>query len=65
MTNPATTRDFQPGDMVWIGTVGKVVDDPDTPQGAVAVTYGDADTQVWYVSPQRLELIERAEEVAP
>jgi hypothetical protein len=56
--------EFQPGDTVWIGTVGTVVDDPDTPQGTVAITYGDSPT-VWYVSPRRLELIERAEGVAP
>lgn len=55
--------DFAPGDRIFIGISGTVVDDPDTPPGTVAVNYGDS-PQVWYVSPGRLERIERAEKVA-
>jgi hypothetical protein len=62
---PVSDIPFAPGDRVrnrHISTmVGVIVDDPDTEHGTVALTYGDS-SQVWYVSPDRLELVSRGED---
>jgi hypothetical protein len=66
-------RTFSPGDRVsnrhmhgsrhlygdWLGTV---VDDPDTEQGTVAVTW-DFSSQIWYVNPFVLDLVAPAEQM--
>lgn len=62
-----TDRDFAPGDRValWAMPVmrGVVVDDEDTDPGMVAVIWrDDVCSGVWYLLPDNLELICKAEE---
>jgi hypothetical protein len=61
-----TTHTFSPGDRIrntfthgqYLGTI---VDDPDTEQGTVALTY-DFSSQIWYVDPVMLTLVSRGED---
>lgn len=59
-----TDRDFSPGDRVAIRDMtGIVVDDKDTDPGMVAVVWrDDVCSGVWYLLPDSLELIRKAEE---
>lgn len=64
-----TVFTFEPGDRISTNYLpgfdipGIVVDDSDTPEGYVAVVYNDhVCSGVWFVHPQHLELVRKAEE---
>jgi hypothetical protein len=61
-----TVFSFEPGDRIRLTSMvpvpGIVVDDADTPPGQVAVVLrDDVCSGVWYVRPEWLELVTKAE----